>query len=123
MVALLAAAALLSGHPSERGCLLAWNAAANQHSRAALAGSGPWRSASLRTAVVGSLTWGNGTTTATQENACVLDVAGNKMSRELVGVWRNGGVLSWKKRGGGIGVRVANVRVLADGRVTKIYRR
>ena len=59
--------------PSERACLLAWNAPRNAATRSAVAAARPWRIASLRAGVTAQLTWKRGAAPVrTSGLACLL---------------------------------------------------
>jgi hypothetical protein len=112
--------------PTDRGCLIAWNAPANAANRHRLAGTRLATGLSLRPGVVGRDTWTQGATpTHTSTPACLLTVGASGGARIVIGAWRDGRVASWSwSRGIATGGPVvANVRRLADGRVTKLYRR
>ncbi len=109
--------------PSERGCLLAWNAPANVASRQTVVASGPWSSASLRPGVTSTVTWQRGSTSKqTTAQVCLLTLVKSRGFRIVTGVWRDGRVVQWSfgrtitagKAPGG-----SNVKLLPDGRVTK----
>jgi len=57
VVLTLAPALSASDSPSERGCLLQWNAPSNAANRQRVVASGPWTRATLRAGVSANLTW------------------------------------------------------------------
>jgi hypothetical protein len=112
--------------PSERNCLLAWNARSNEAGRHRLLSSGPWKAALLADAVVGTVTIPPSPSARVRSHVCALLVRDGSRARQVVGRWRNGQVTEWTfSRVFQLTVRVvrSNVRILHDGRVTKIYRR
>ena len=115
-----------SAQPTDRSCLLAWNAAANHANHLLLLAQRPVSGLRLLPAEVGTDTWRKGSTpTQTSSPACVLTVEKRGTIREVIGIWRAGAVAGWTF-GRSIRTTVpfaANVRLLTDGRVTKIYRR
>ena len=120
-------AASAATRPSDRACLLAWNAPANVTSRQRVVGRGPWSNASLRAATVGTVTWKRGSTPLhTTAQACVLTLMKSGRLRTVTGAWRDGRVLRWSFGRAIPAVRIpggSNVKVLPGGRVTKIYLR
>jgi hypothetical protein len=111
--------------PSDRACLIAWNSPANQASRLRLLAQRPIVGLSLRAGVVYTDTWTKGTSTTTGGPACLLSIAKRSESRIVTGTWTGSGVARWSfgrvfRGSHHIG---PNVRLLADGRVTKIYLR
>jgi hypothetical protein len=127
-VALTFTAAALAGQrlqPSDRACLIAWNAPANHANRVQLLAQRPISGLQLLPGVVGTDTWSKGSVPKqTSTVACVLTLATPGEVRFVTGAWRAGGVTRWS-----FGRPIptskpffANVRLLADGRVTKIYR-
>ena len=127
VVLTLSGAASAAARPSERACLIAWNAPANALNRPRVVRNGPWLSASLRNATTGTVTWKLGTNpTQTTAQACVLTLAKSGRLQIVTGLWREGRVTRWSF-GRTIPVEKApagsNVKVLPDGRVTKIYLR
>jgi hypothetical protein len=123
----LSGAASAAARPSERACLLAWNAPANAVNRPRLVRNGPWVSASLRPTTAGTVTWKlDSNPTQTTAQACVLTLAKSGRLQIITGMWREGDVTRWSF-GRAIPVDKApagsNVKVLPDGRVTKIYLR
>jgi hypothetical protein len=121
-----AGAASAAARPSERGCLLAWNAARNSGTRARVVQAAPSPRALLVPGIVGRDVIVNGMARPAQEApACLLTLVRRGRIQVVSGSWRNGGVRSWT-----FGREIstsrplpANVRLLRDGRVTKIYRR
>lgn len=113
--------------PSERACLLAWNAQTNEAGRQRLVASGPWRVAVLRPAVVGRLRFGGGAPPQTTSGVgCSLMLLKQGRLQLVNGRWRDGRVRQWmfeRPLATEDGPPVSNVRILADGRVTKLYRR
>jgi hypothetical protein len=113
--------------PSDRRCLLEWNAPGNAANRARIVSDGPWSSALLLPATSGTTTWRRGATpTTTTVRACALRLENRRRLLIVTGAWMNGRVASWKFRPGMSVARSpghSNVRVLPDGRVTKAYRR
>jgi hypothetical protein len=104
---------------------MAWNAPTNRENRVRLLALRPLSGLQLLPGVVGTWTWRHGTSTQTSSPACLLALAQHRDIRTVTGIWKAGGVSRWtfgrafpKSR-----PFVANVRLLADGRVTKIYRR
>jgi hypothetical protein len=121
-----AASGAASNRPSDRGCLLAWNAPANHANRVKLLTMRPVRGLSLRTGTSFTDTWAKGgVAKQTSTEACLLTVAKRGTIQLVTGRWRGGGVSGWSW-GRVITTAhpfAANVRLLPDGRVTKIYRR
>jgi hypothetical protein len=112
--------------PSERACLLAWNAPGNQGSRARLLAQRPVVSLALRSGVVLVDMWTKGSSsTETRGRACLLTIEKRGSIRVVTGMWRRSGVGAWSfGRPIPTSARVVpNVRLLPDGRVTKIYLR
>jgi hypothetical protein len=126
-VALSSPADSATPRPSERACLVAWNARPNQANRSTVAAARPWRSASLRAGVIGHVTWKRGATPRqTSGEACLLTLWKTRTLRQVTGIWRNGRVIQWVFRpaiASTITPPPSNIRVLPDGRVTKVYRR
>jgi hypothetical protein len=131
-LALLAAAALTATavaavptRPSNRACLLAWNAPANQPNRVRLIAARPITGLSLLPGVTGTYTWTKQSTPKqTRAQACLLTISKRAHIQVVTGIWRTGHVSRWS-----FGHPIptsrpffANVRLLPDGRVTKIYR-
>jgi hypothetical protein len=113
--------------PSERRCLLAWNSPDNAASRQRIVAEGPWPQASLFAGVSGTITWRRGAKPVTTNGpACLLTLVRRKRVQPVTGLWRNGVVRRWwferpltANRAPG----PTNVKVLTDGRVTKVYLR
>ena len=128
LLAALAAAAAPGAPPSDRACLLAWNAPANAAARAHLLTLRPAARALLLPGVVYTDTWSRGkpATRSAGVEACLLTVRRRQRVQIVQGRWRDGGVRRWTflhpapAAGSPLG---HNVRVLPDGRVTKAYRR
>ena len=114
------------GQPSDRSCLVAWNATGNQANRARLIAERPIAGLRLLPGIVGTDTVKKGSPpTQTAAPACLLAVATPGQIRIVTGLWATAGVSRWS-----FGRPIltskpffANVRLLSDGRVTKIYRR
>ena len=121
-VAGTATAADLS-QPSDRGCLLAWNAASNHSNRVKLIAARPMTGLSLRGGNSFTDTWTKGVPKQTSTEACLLTVAKTGKIQFVTGVWRVGHVSRWSWGHPILTTRpfFANVRLLSDGRVTKIY--
>jgi hypothetical protein len=121
-----ASGAAATTQPSDRGCLVAWNAPANQVNRAKLLAARPKNRLALRGGRSSTDTWakGNGAT-ATSTQACLLTLWRPRTAQVVIGVWRDGRVMRWSW--GSVTPPTpylsANVKLLPDGRVTKIYRR
>lgn len=110
--------------PSDRTCLIAWNARTNRTNRLKLLTLRPPSVLQLLPAVVGTDTWSKGSAlTQTSEPACLLTFAKSGTIHEITGIWRAGGVDDWSfDHGFPVNDTVVpNVRLLPDGRVTKIY--
>jgi hypothetical protein len=113
--------------PSERACLIAWNAPTNRANRSKLLGERPIVSLMLRPAVVYTVTWTRSSSKQTGGPACVLTILKRNAAVNVTGMWKLHGVDKWtfgrpistKNRD----LPGANVRLLPDGRVTKIYLR
>lgn len=132
IAALVVAGTLTSGalataaRPSERACLLAWNAPSNGANHSRLARSWPWAKSTLRPGIAGTVVFKRGSPPKqTTTEACLLTLAKGHRVLPVTGIWRGGDVASWvfghpKPANSTLG---ANVKVLPDGRVTKIYRR
>jgi hypothetical protein len=113
--------------PSERRCLLAWNATVNAANRQRIVAEGPWPRASLFPGLSFTTTWRRGSTRVTTRGpACLLTLVRGTRVRPVTGLWRNGRVGRWSF-GRPLTTSHApgrtNVRVLGDGRVTKVYLR
>lgn len=109
--------------PSERSCLIAWNQTSNAAGHRNLIAGGPWRVGSLRPAV--TVTADRRGSTATPKPACVLLVARQREFRVITGAWQAGSVRRWRfgeLHRAATAPRYGNVRVLADGRVTRLSR-
>ena len=121
-VAGTATAAYLS-QPSDRGCLLAWNAPSNHSNRVKLIAARPMTGLSLRGGNSFTDTWTKGAPKQTSTEACLLTVAEAGKIQFVTGVWRVGHVSRWSWGHSIPTTRpfFANVRLLSDGRVTKIY--
>jgi hypothetical protein len=89
----------------------------------------PIRELSLRSAVVYTVTWTKTTSRQTGGSACVMTVVKPGKLQSVTGIWKGTGVDHWtfgpttRAVMNAPPVDTANVRLLADGRVTKIYRR
>jgi hypothetical protein len=126
-LALSGTAALAAPPPSERACLLAWNGQGNAGNRTRVVASGPWSSASLHPGLTGNVTWKRGTPPAqTTAEPCLLTLVKAQRIQPVTGVWRQGRVVRWAF-GRAIAIDKlpgrSNIKVLPDGRVTKIYLR
>ena len=111
--------------PSERSCLVAWNAPQNQSNRLRLIAAPRVSNLSLRTGVTGTVTWSRGSAQKqTRATACLLTLARPGQIQLVSGVWHSGRVARWS-----FGRTIpsttpllgANVKLLPDGRITKIY--
>lgn len=126
LVVAAAAFATPGARPSDRACLLAWNAPGNHASRVRLLAQRPLSGLQLLPGTVGTDTWSKGSTPKeTSSPACLLTLAKPGQIRIVIGTWRAAAVTRWSF-GRPIATRkpfFANVRLLSDGRVTKIYRR
>lgn len=113
--------------PSERACLIAWNSPVNRANHLRLLAEQPIASLSLRAGVAGTDTWTKGSPpTSTSGPACLMTIAKRGRMRIVIGMWRGRGVERWtfgRASPTNNHVLPANVRLLPDGRVTKIYRR
>jgi hypothetical protein len=114
-----------SPRPSDRGCLVAWNAPANHANRLRVLADRPIAGLSLLPGIAGTDTWSKGSAPKeTTKPACLLTVAKPRAIRVVTGIWSTSTVSRWSF-GRPIPPSkpfVANVRLLSDGRVTKIYR-
>jgi hypothetical protein len=123
-----AAAAALATRPSERSCVVAWNAPSNQSNRLRLLAAKPVVRLTLRPGVTSRDTWTQGAapTQGSALPACLLTLVQPGAIRLVTGIWRGGGVSRWSF-GRALPTtrpsRPANVRLLRDGRVAKLYRR
>jgi hypothetical protein len=119
----LAVAARAAATPSDRACLIAWNAPANHASRARLLAQRPTTGLSLRAGVryVDTVSKGSASTT-TGGPACLLSVRRRAGLELVTGMWTGTGVRSWTfgRSFPSAHPPPANVRLLPDGRVTKI---
>ncbi|RDI74494.1 hypothetical protein Gocc_1383 [Gaiella occulta] len=106
---------------------MAWNAPANAAFRSRVAASGPWSSATLHPGTISAVVWEQGSSARqTTAQACLMTLAGPARSRLVVGNWLRGRVARWSFAGAVSADKApggSNVKLLADGRVTKIYRR
>jgi hypothetical protein len=113
--------------PSDRTCLIAWNSPANDPNHVWLLAQRPISGLQLLPGTVATDTWPKGSTpTQTSRLACLLTLAKPGQVRIVTGFWKTGGGVSRWSFGRTIPTRrpiAANVRLLPDGRVTKIYRR
>jgi len=115
--------------PSERACLIAWNASTNHANQLKLLAQRPIVGLMLGSGVAGSDTWTKTSSTTTSGPACLMTIIKRGAFRIVTGRWKGTGVDRWTfaraipatKNDPPLGA--ANVRLLADGRVTKIYRR
>jgi hypothetical protein len=129
---ILLAAATLTGtavgaqiRPSDRGCLLAWNAPSNHLNRVRLVAARPFAGLSLLPGATFTYTWTKQSTPRqTRAQACLLTISKPGQIQVVTGIWRIGHVSRWS-----FGHPIPttrpffpNVRILPDGRVTKIYR-
>jgi hypothetical protein len=120
------AAAAPPAHPSDRACLLAWNAPSNRPNRLRLVAARPASGLALGPGKSFTYTWRKGSAPEqTAAEACLLMLAKPGRIQVVTGIWRAGRVEGWS-----FGHPIpttrpldANVRLLPDGRVTKIYRR
>jgi hypothetical protein len=131
-LALLPAATAIAAtpkQPSERACLIAWNSPANQVSRVKLLAERPILGLMLNAGVSYVDTWTNTSSTRTGGPACLMTIMKRGELQLITGMWRTNGVDRWTFRRAIAATRnyppldSANVRLLSDGRVTKIYRR
>ena len=127
LIAAAAAAAVAAPrHATDRNCLIAWNAPANRAARTKLLTDRPFTGLALRAGISGTDTWKRGTPPReTSTAACILTEGRLGRIRMVIGPWRAGGVGHWSfRRAIPVNQHVlSNVRLLADGRVTKIYGR
>lgn len=119
------AVAAPASRPSELGCLRAWNAQSNGAGHARLLAARPFRGLSLGAGAVATVTWTKGSRTGqTRAEACLLTVVKVGRTRVVVGRWRAGLVRTWSW-GRWLPVSrpaPANVSLLPDGRLKKVYR-
>jgi hypothetical protein len=115
--------------PTERACLIAWNSPANHANQVKLLTETPVVGLMLRAGVSYTVSWTKTTSKQTGGPACLLTIIKRGRLRLVTGPWTKTGVTQWTF-GRATRVRMnyppadaANVRLLADGRVTKIYRR
>jgi hypothetical protein len=115
--------------PSERACLIAWNSPANHANHVKLLSEKPIVGLTLRTGVSYTVTWTKTTSKQTGGPACLMTIIKRGGLRIVTGTWTANGVARWTfgrtiaERRNHPPTETANVRLLADGRVTKIYRR
>jgi hypothetical protein len=115
--------------PSERACLIAWNSPANHANHVKLLSEKPIVGLTLRTGVSYTVTWTKTTSKRTGGPACLMTIIKRGGLRIVTGTWTANGVARWTfghtiaERRNYPPMETANVRLLADGRVTKIYRR
>lgn len=118
------ALAASQAQPSDRSCLIAWNGPGNLANRTHLLAQRPLTGLQLLPGRVGTDTWSKGSAPKqTSSLACLLTLAKPGEIRIVTGTWRGAGVTHWS-----FGRPIptskplfANVRLLFDGRVTKIY--
>ena len=114
--------------PSERACLIAWNSPANHANHIKLLSEKPIVGLMLRTGVSYTVTWTRTTSKQTGGPACLMTIIKRGGLLIVTGTWTANGVARWTfgrmiaERGNHPPTEMANVRLLADGRVTKIYR-
>jgi len=112
--------------PSERACLITWNSTVNRSNHLRLLAQRPIIGLSLRAGVVGIDIWSKGAPpTQTSSQACLMTVSKRGEIRLVTGIWKNAGVSRWTfGRWSPTNTPFpSNVRLLPDGRVTKIYLR
>lgn len=118
--------------PSERACIIAWNADTNHANQLRLHAARPLTTATLLPTRWFTFAFGHGSTQKrSSADVCLLTLNKEGRSQQVTGHWRSGHVTNWSWST--VHIRTAtraaaapfagNVRVLADGRVTKIYRR
>jgi hypothetical protein len=110
--------------PSDRGCLLAWNAPSNRANRVRLLAARPIAGLSLLPGTSFSVTWTKGSAPKqTSTEACLLTVAKSGQSRIVEGRWHLGRVTRWNWGRWTPTTKpfFAIVKLLSDGRVAKIY--
>ena len=114
--------------PTERACLIAWNSPANHANQVKLLTEKPVVGLMLRAGVSYTVSWTKTTSKQTGGPACLMTIMKRGSVRLVTGPWTRNGVTTWTfgrtlaARRNSPPVDVANVRLLADGRVTKIYR-
>jgi hypothetical protein len=114
------------GRPSDRACLVAWNSPANDGNHVRLLAQSPIKGLQLLPGTVGVDKVSNGLpSTQTSSLACLLTFAKRGEIRIITGIWGTAGVSRWSFGRPILTTRplFSNVRLLSDGRVTKIYRR
>ena len=120
--------AAIHRQPSERGCLIAWNSSANHANRVKLLAQRPIVGLMLGAGVAGTDTWTKTGSTHTEGPACLMTIIKRGQLRLVTGMWKPNGVEHWTfGRALAAGKNYpppdsANVRLLSDGRITKIYR-
>ena len=122
--ALLCATATVAAQsrPLERACLISWNAPANRANHVRLLAERPVTGLLLGAGIVSTDTWSKGSKKQTSSQACLLTIMKRGQIRTVTGVWQAGGVTKWTF-GRAIPTNEpphGNVRLLADGRVTKV---
>jgi hypothetical protein len=125
-LSLLGPTASAAPRSSERACLLAWNAPANKESHLRVVTGGPWSGASLLPATIYTTTWKDGSPPKqTKAQACLLRLVKSARSQVVTGKWRDGRVARWSFGRSAAADKVpgSNVKLLPDGRVTKLYLR
>ncbi|MGN6796736.1 MAG: hypothetical protein ACTHKS_01160 [Gaiellaceae bacterium] len=114
--------------PSDRACLIAWNSPANRAGHVKLLEQRPIRGLMLRAGVSYVDTWTKTSSTRVSGPACILTIVKRGELRLVTGAWKSGGVDHWMFAPTFAATKnypppaAANVRLLSDGRVTKIYR-
>lgn len=125
-VGICAPGAMAAPHrrPSDRSCLVAWNAVSNRANHARLVAARPITALTLLPAFVYAVSVvKSGPSRRMRGEACVLTIAKKREIRVVTGVWRAGHVSRWLF---GRPIRktkplIANVRLLPNGRVVKVY--
>lgn len=119
-----AAPARSRARPSARRCLVAWNAPANRANRLRLLAQKPITALQLLPGRVTTDTWEKGSgSTQTIMAACLLTLGKSGRTRLVTGRWRDLTVSHWSW-GRWIPATIpsdANVRLLSDGRLGKLY--
>lgn len=118
------AVATAASAPSECSCLLAWNVASNSGNGDRVVRLGRWPSATLTPASVGTV--GLNPPTNSNVRGCVLMLSRPGWQQQIVGRWVDHSVrtwIFWPAVRTSARLPRSNVRVLSDGRVTKIYDR